>query len=210
MLRNSTWSLDVIDQGPGISEEDLPRVFDRFYRADTARSLPGSGLGLAIVRQVVITHGGTVSASSPPGGGTHIHIELPTVAEHEPGPDVPHAWPAVPLEPYLPDPETAESAWGPPPVTPDDTGTPATDPTPGAGRVSAGQDPAADAGLDDAVTPADTGTPANAGANAAPGPAPASSGAPGTPSHDTDDGSRAADERSPADVANPWPPATAR
>jgi two-component system sensor histidine kinase MprB len=84
LRRDHTWTLDVIDQGPGIAAEDLPRVFDRFYRAETARSLPGSGLGLAIVRQVVTTHGGTVTAESPPEGGTHIHIELPTVAEHEP------------------------------------------------------------------------------------------------------------------------------
>ena len=63
---------------------DLPHVFERFYRADTARSLPGSGLGLAIVQQVVASHGGTVAALSPPGGGTLVHIELPTVAENEP------------------------------------------------------------------------------------------------------------------------------
>jgi len=83
LRRDDRWVLDVRDQGPGISEVDLPRVFDRFYRADSARALPGSGLGLAIVRQVVDAHGGKVSAASPPGGGTIIHIELPTVVEQE-------------------------------------------------------------------------------------------------------------------------------
>src|SRR5207249_4240916 len=50
----------VRDQGPGIDEQDLPYVFDRFYRASSARGLPGSGLGLAIVRQVAEAHGGGV------------------------------------------------------------------------------------------------------------------------------------------------------
>jgi two-component system sensor histidine kinase MprB len=83
LQRGSYWALDIRDQGPGISATDLPKVFDRFYRAQTARSLPGSGLGLAIVEQVVSSHGGSVSASSPPGGGTLIHIELPVVTEQE-------------------------------------------------------------------------------------------------------------------------------
>ena len=54
--------LTVRDHGPGIDEADLPFVFDRFYRAPSARGLPGSGLGLAIVRQVAEAHGGTVVA----------------------------------------------------------------------------------------------------------------------------------------------------
>jgi two-component system sensor histidine kinase MprB len=83
LQRGDRWTLDVRDSGPGIAAADLPKVFDRFYRADSARALPGSGLGLAIVRQVVESHGGTVSASSPPGGGTTMHIELPTVVEQE-------------------------------------------------------------------------------------------------------------------------------
>jgi two-component system sensor histidine kinase MprB len=66
----------VRDRGPGIPEEDLDRVFDRFYRAPSARGLPGSGLGLAIVRDVAEAHGGRVSAERPDGGGTRLRLEL--------------------------------------------------------------------------------------------------------------------------------------
>ena len=55
--------------GPGSTTSDLPHVFDRFYRAPSARGLPGSGLGLAIVRQVAEAHGGTVVAEQADGGG---------------------------------------------------------------------------------------------------------------------------------------------
>ena len=55
------------DHGPGIAEDDLPHVFDRFYRAAAARGLPGSGLGLAIVRQVAEAHGGSVAAEAAAG-----------------------------------------------------------------------------------------------------------------------------------------------
>ncbi|GIU95246.1 MAG: two-component sensor histidine kinase [Gaiellaceae bacterium] len=60
----------VRDHGPGIADEDLPYIFDRFYRARSARGLPGSGLGLAIVRQVAESHGGTVHAERATDGGT--------------------------------------------------------------------------------------------------------------------------------------------
>ena len=66
----------VRDHGPGIDEEDLPYVFDRFYRASSARGLPGSGLGLAIVRQVAVAHGGTVVAERADGGGTRMTLSL--------------------------------------------------------------------------------------------------------------------------------------
>ncbi|MFC4499460.1 MULTISPECIES: sensor histidine kinase [Streptomyces] len=65
-------AVTVSDRGPGIDADDISRVFDRFYRADTARALPGSGLGLAIVRDVAEAHGGTVSAGRRPGGGARI------------------------------------------------------------------------------------------------------------------------------------------
>jgi two-component system, OmpR family, sensor histidine kinase MprB len=66
----------VRDHGPGISDEDLPYVFDRFYRARSARGLPGSGLGLAIVRQVAEAHGGEVVAEHAVGGGTVMTLKL--------------------------------------------------------------------------------------------------------------------------------------
>jgi two-component system sensor histidine kinase MprB len=102
LQRGEHWDLDVRDHGPGIAPDDLVRVFDRFYRAPSARALPGSGLGLAIVRQVVTSHGGTVVALLPPGGGTQLHIELPIVSEQEPeppsGPGLDGRW-AVPDAP---------------------------------------------------------------------------------------------------------------
>lgn len=67
----------VTDSGPGIAPADLPRVFDRFYRADTARSTPGTGLGLSIVRQVVESHGGSVRAERAPGGGARFNLVFP-------------------------------------------------------------------------------------------------------------------------------------
>jgi len=69
-------AVSVRDHGPGIAEEDLPKVFDRFYRAPDARGLPGSGLGLAIVRQVAESHGGSVSAARADGGGSIFRLQL--------------------------------------------------------------------------------------------------------------------------------------
>jgi two-component system, OmpR family, sensor histidine kinase MprB len=69
--------LTVRDHGPGIAAEDLPHVFDRFYRGAEARGRPGSGLGLAIVRQVVEQHGGSILAETAPGGGTLMRVRLP-------------------------------------------------------------------------------------------------------------------------------------
>ncbi len=70
--------LTVRDHGPGIDSVDLPFVFDRFYRAQSARGLPGSGLGLSIVRQVAEAHGGTVTAEPAAGGGTLMRLTLAT------------------------------------------------------------------------------------------------------------------------------------
>ena len=67
----------VRDQGAGISPEDLPRIFDRFYRATASRTMPGSGLGLAIVRQIVEADGGEVFAHNAPGGGAVVGFRLP-------------------------------------------------------------------------------------------------------------------------------------
>jgi two-component system sensor histidine kinase MprB len=71
--------VSVRDYGPGIDDADLPFVFDRFYRAPTARGLPGSGLGLAIVRQVAASHGGEVVAERAPGGGARLRLRIPAV-----------------------------------------------------------------------------------------------------------------------------------
>ncbi|MCC6222002.1 MAG: HAMP domain-containing histidine kinase [Thermoleophilia bacterium] len=68
--------LVVRDHGPGIDPEDLPHVFDRFYRSRAARSLPGSGLGLAIVKQVAESHGGSVTAENAEGGGARFRLQL--------------------------------------------------------------------------------------------------------------------------------------
>ncbi|GIH04040.1 two-component sensor histidine kinase [Rhizocola hellebori] len=71
--------IEVADTGTGIAEADLPHIFDRFWRSDTARSrrTGGSGLGLAIARQLVLDHGGTVGAVSQIGAGTTVTITLP-------------------------------------------------------------------------------------------------------------------------------------
>jgi two-component system sensor histidine kinase MprB len=69
--------LSVRDHGAGISERDLPHVFDRFYRGAEARGRPGSGLGLAIVRQVAEQHRGSIAAQAAPGDGTLMHLRLP-------------------------------------------------------------------------------------------------------------------------------------
>ncbi len=76
--------LTVRDHGPGISAEDAPHVFDRFYRGALARGRPGSGLGLAIVRQVAGQHGGSVSAEPAAGGGTLMRLRLPGAEPIEP------------------------------------------------------------------------------------------------------------------------------
>jgi two-component system sensor histidine kinase MprB len=73
--------VSVRDHGPGIEDADLPFIFDRFYRARSARGLPGSGLGLAIVRQVAESHGGEVWAERADGGGARFRMRLPLVEE---------------------------------------------------------------------------------------------------------------------------------
>jgi signal transduction histidine kinase len=63
-----------IDRGPGIPDADLARVFDRFYKGATST---GSGLGLTIARNLVMAHGGTITAATGPHGGTVITVSLP-------------------------------------------------------------------------------------------------------------------------------------
>jgi signal transduction histidine kinase len=71
--------LEVSDQGPGIPEDELPRIWESFFRGERARNSPnrGSGLGLAVVRQLVELHGGRVEAESRPGAGATFRIWLP-------------------------------------------------------------------------------------------------------------------------------------
>ena len=75
-----TVRISVADEGVGIPARDLPRIFERFYRADKARSrqIGGTGLGLSIVKHIAQLHGGTVEAASEPGRGATISIVLPT------------------------------------------------------------------------------------------------------------------------------------
>jgi signal transduction histidine kinase len=70
-------ALAVSDTGVGISEDQLPLVFERFYRADAARSEEGVGLGLSIARQIAESHGGTIAAKSKPGVGSTFVLLLP-------------------------------------------------------------------------------------------------------------------------------------
>jgi signal transduction histidine kinase len=69
--------LEVRDDGRGVEEEELPRLFERFYRSDRARASRGTGLGLAIVKHVVVSAGGTVEASGGPGRGLQILCSFP-------------------------------------------------------------------------------------------------------------------------------------
>lgn len=76
-LGDGTAVIEVSDQGPGIADDDLPHVFERFYRSEEARTLPGSGLGLSIVLQAAQRHGGMAYANHAAGGGALMAIRLP-------------------------------------------------------------------------------------------------------------------------------------
>jgi two-component system OmpR family sensor kinase len=109
--------LAVTDQGPGMSEEDRAKVFERFYRADPSRtrSAGGTGLGLSIVAALVAAHGGRVGVQSAPGAGSRFLVELPLheqPAGQPPGqpPEQPHAQPAAGSQAghrFVPDDEVA-------------------------------------------------------------------------------------------------------
>jgi two-component system phosphate regulon sensor histidine kinase PhoR len=78
--RNGWYQLRVRDEGPGLSDEDLTHMFERFYRGDPSRvrsQRTGSGLGLSIVQQIAVTHGGRIQASNGSGGGALLELILP-------------------------------------------------------------------------------------------------------------------------------------
>jgi two-component system OmpR family sensor kinase len=90
--------IEVVDHGPGLTDEQAARVFERFYRVDKARtrrqassSHSGSGLGLAIVAALVAVHGGTVSVFVTPGGGATFQVRLPLTAASQAAPGGPQA-----------------------------------------------------------------------------------------------------------------------
>ncbi len=93
-------TLHVADEGHGIDEEDLPHVFDRFYRSRESRGMPGSGLGLAIVRQVAERHGGSVRAGRSDRGGAAFWLTVPGA----PGPNrvEPSSWTTPPPQQTTP------------------------------------------------------------------------------------------------------------
>jgi two-component system sensor histidine kinase MprB len=93
-------TLHVADEGHGIAEEDLPHVFDRFYRSRESRGMPGSGLGLAIVRQVAERHGGSVRAGRSDRGGAAFWLTVPGA----PRPDTvePSSWTTPPPQQATP------------------------------------------------------------------------------------------------------------
>jgi len=68
--------VEVRDHGPGIAAEDVPLVFNRFYRSRAARGMPGAGLGLSIVKQIADAHGGSVSVDQAPDGGAVLRLRL--------------------------------------------------------------------------------------------------------------------------------------
>ena len=74
-------TLTVRDHGPGFATDDLPHVFDRFYRSPAARDMPGSGLGLSIVRQVADLHGASVAAGNADGGGAVMTVVFPPLSD---------------------------------------------------------------------------------------------------------------------------------
>jgi signal transduction histidine kinase len=84
--------LHMLDDGPGFDPGFLPQAFDRFSRADPARTRGGVGLGLAIVRTIAQAHGGMAGAGNRPEGGADVWISLPTTTASQPAPDGEHVY----------------------------------------------------------------------------------------------------------------------
>jgi two-component system OmpR family sensor kinase len=83
--RGGTVTIEVTDDGPGVPAEQIPRIFDRFYRAGAPARRPGSGLGLAIVTAIAATHDGTATAAAGQPHGLRITLDLPACRESRPG-----------------------------------------------------------------------------------------------------------------------------
>jgi len=79
-VQDSSILVTVADTGIGISADDLPRIFERFYKADRARAGSGTGLGLAIAKHIVEAHGGNIWAESTEGSGSVFRFTVPTAA----------------------------------------------------------------------------------------------------------------------------------
>ena len=82
-MREDTVHIEVSDTGVGIPDDELDKLFDRFFRASTAATVKGTGLGLSIAKAIVEAHGGAISVSSEVGAGTTFHVELPVVSPEE-------------------------------------------------------------------------------------------------------------------------------
>ena len=77
--KNNDALIEIVDSGAGISEKDLPHIFDRFYRGSKTAKTLGSGLGLAIAQGIIESHSGTISVRSKVAKGTHFKITLPLI-----------------------------------------------------------------------------------------------------------------------------------
>ena len=77
-------NVEVVDTGPGISQQDIPVIFDRFAQADSTgtRRFGGSGIGLALVKETVDLHAGRISVTSEVGKGSNFHVQLPKGTAH--------------------------------------------------------------------------------------------------------------------------------
>jgi two-component system phosphate regulon sensor histidine kinase PhoR len=86
--------IDVADSGLGIAQEELPHVFDRFFRSRSSikMAVPGTGLGLAIARAIAQEHGGTLTVRSEPDRGTTFTLALPSTAGSAPDPAEGRPW----------------------------------------------------------------------------------------------------------------------
>jgi two-component system phosphate regulon sensor histidine kinase PhoR len=89
-LADGMLQVSVRDSGVGITAEELPRIFERFYKSDAARRSPGSGLGLAIAKHIVQAHGGTIWAESAPGGGATVSFTVPLATPRDVSPGAHH------------------------------------------------------------------------------------------------------------------------